>query len=90
MTLAELAATRTLLGRLSGDRRGGAVAGPSHRSAATLGGNLCQDTRCVFYNQSDWWREGNGYCLKYGGDTCHVVDKATVATPPITATSRRC
>lgn len=51
------------------------VAGPTHRAAATLGGNLCQDTRCVFYNQSEWWRAGNGYCLKYRGDTCHVVVK---------------
>lgn len=49
------------------------VAGPGHRSAATLGGNLCQDTRCVFYNQSAWWREANGWCLKRGGDTCHVA-----------------
>lgn len=52
------------------------VAGPSHRAAATLGGNLCQDTRCVFYNQSEWWRAGNGYCLKYDGDKCHVVVKS--------------
>lgn len=51
------------------------VAGPTHRVAATLGGNLCQDTRCVFYNQSEWWRSGNAYCLKYQGDTCHVVVK---------------
>lgn len=53
-----------------------AVAGPSHRAAATLGGNLCQDTRCVFYNQSAWWREANGWCLKYRGDKCHVVVKS--------------
>jgi 4-hydroxybenzoyl-CoA reductase subunit beta len=53
-----------------------AVAGPTHRAAATLGGNLCQDTRCVFYNQSEWWREGNGWCLKYQGDKCHVVVKS--------------
>ncbi|MFO1217053.1 MAG: 4-hydroxybenzoyl-CoA reductase subunit beta [Burkholderiaceae bacterium] len=52
------------------------VAGPTHREAATIGGNLCQDTRCVFYNQSDWWRAGNGYCLKYRGDKCHVVVKS--------------
>jgi 4-hydroxybenzoyl-CoA reductase subunit beta len=51
----------------------GAVAGPSHRSVATLGGNLCVDTRCVFYNQSEWWRRSNDYCLKYGGDRCHVA-----------------
>ncbi|GAB3774709.1 xanthine dehydrogenase family protein subunit M [Ramlibacter monticola] len=52
------------------------VAGPTHREAATLGGNLCQDTRCVFYNQSEWWRAGNGYCLKHRGDKCHVVVKS--------------
>ena len=49
------------------------VAGPGHRSVATLGGNLCLDTRCVFYNQSQWWRQANDYCLKHGGETCHVA-----------------
>ena len=50
-----------------------AVAGPSHRSVATVGGNLCLDTRCVFYNQSAWWRATNEYCLKRGGEVCHVA-----------------
>ena len=50
-----------------------AVAGPGHRSTATVGGNLCLDTRCVYYNQSEWWRRANRYCLKRGGDTCHVA-----------------
>ncbi len=49
------------------------VAGPGHRYAASLGGNLCQDTRCVYYNQSAWWRAANDHCLKRGGDTCHVA-----------------
>ena len=49
------------------------VAGPAHRSVATLGGNLCLDTRCVFYNQSEWWRRTNDYCLKRGGAICHVA-----------------
>lgn len=49
------------------------VAAPQHRAAATLGGNLCQDTRCAFYNQGEWWRSANGYCLKYRGDRCHVA-----------------
>jgi 4-hydroxybenzoyl-CoA reductase subunit beta len=49
------------------------VAGPSHRSVATVGGNLCLDTRCVFYNQSEWWRAANEYCLKRSGDVCHVA-----------------
>jgi 4-hydroxybenzoyl-CoA reductase subunit beta len=49
------------------------VAGPGHRNAATVGGNLCQDTRCVYYNQSEWWRAANDHCLKRGGKTCHVA-----------------
>lgn len=49
------------------------VAAPGHRSAATLGGNLCLDTRCLYYNQSEHWRRSNDYCLKHGGDTCHVA-----------------
>jgi 4-hydroxybenzoyl-CoA reductase subunit beta len=52
------------------------VAGPTHRAAASLGGNLCQDTRCIFYNQSEWWRESNNFCLKLKGDKCHVVVKS--------------
>jgi 4-hydroxybenzoyl-CoA reductase subunit beta len=50
-----------------------AAAGPGHRSVATLGGNLCLDTRCVFYNQSAWWRQANDFCLKRGGSICHVA-----------------
>jgi 4-hydroxybenzoyl-CoA reductase subunit beta len=51
------------------------VAGPAHRSAATLGGNLCLETRCVFYNQNETWRSSIGYCLKYRGDVCHVAPR---------------
>ncbi|MGI9482977.1 MAG: FAD binding domain-containing protein, partial [Hyphomicrobiales bacterium] len=50
-----------------------AVAGPGHRAAATAGGNLCLDTRCLYYNQSHWWRGANNFCLKFKGDTCHVA-----------------
>ncbi len=49
------------------------VAGPTHQNYGTLGGNLCLDTRCLFYNQSEWWRKSNDYCLKERGDTCHVA-----------------
>ena len=49
------------------------VAGSTHRETATVGGNLCLDTRCLYYNQSEWWRRANGYCLKSGGGTCHVA-----------------
>ena len=51
------------------------IAGPNHREAATVGGNLCVDTRCLYYNQSHWWRKSNDFCLKYKGDTCHVAPK---------------
>lgn len=50
-----------------------AIAGPGHRAMGTVGGNLCLDTRCIYYNQSEWWRSANGYCLKNRGDTCHVA-----------------
>ncbi len=52
-----------------------AIAGPTHRETATLGGNLCLDTRCLFYNQSHWWRKANDFCLKFQGDICHVAPK---------------
>lgn len=55
----------------------GSIAGATHRNMATLGGNLCLDTRCIFYNQSEWWRASNGYCLKYSGTKCHVAPKST-------------
>lgn len=51
------------------------VAAATHRDMATLGGNLCLDTRCVYYNQSEWWRRANDYCLKYRGEICHVAPK---------------
>lgn len=49
------------------------VGGPHHRRMGTLGGNLCLDTRCRYYNQTHFWREALGYCLKKDGTTCHVV-----------------
>jgi 4-hydroxybenzoyl-CoA reductase subunit beta len=50
-----------------------AIAAPGHRNMGTVGGNLCLDTRCIYYNQSEWWRKANAYCLKNRGDTCHVA-----------------
>lgn len=49
------------------------VGAPSHRRMGTLGGNLCLDTRCRYYNQTQFWRQALGYCLKKDGDVCHVV-----------------
>lgn len=50
-----------------------AVGGPQHRRMGTLGGNLCLDTRCRYYNQTYFWREALGFCLKKDGTKCHVV-----------------
>jgi 4-hydroxybenzoyl-CoA reductase subunit beta len=51
----------------------GAVGGPHHRAMGTLGGNICLDTRCRYYNQTYFWRKALGYCLKKDGTVCHVV-----------------
>ncbi len=38
----------------------------------TIGGNLCLETRCIYYNQSAFWRSGRTKCHKDGGETCHA------------------
>jgi len=50
-----------------------AIASQHVRNLATLGGNLCLDTRCWFTNQSEEWRAGRGPCLKTGTQDCHAV-----------------
>ena len=47
-----------------------AVGSPLIRKTATIGGNVLCENRCLFYNQSEWWRESIGYCLKCDGDIC--------------------
>jgi 4-hydroxybenzoyl-CoA reductase subunit beta len=47
-----------------------AVATPMLRKTATIGGNVLCENRCIFFNQSEWWREAVGYCLKCDGVTC--------------------
>lgn len=51
----------------------GYVAGPNIRNMGTLGGNICLDTRCYWYNQSYFWRKACNFCLKKDGDICHVA-----------------
>jgi len=71
----------------------GHVAGPQLRNQGTLGGNVSLDTRCTYYNQTEFWRKALGYCLKKDGEVCHVtrVGKKCVAahsadTPPVLMT----
>lgn len=51
----------------------GSIAGPLQRNMGTLGGNLCLETRCLWYNQSHFWRTSLGGCLKKDGHVCHVA-----------------
>src|SRR5207247_1187163 len=57
----------------------GLVSSPQLRNAATLGGNVCVDTRCNWYNQSYEWRKAVGFCMKKDGDICLVARCASRA-----------
>ncbi len=69
--LTELPRVRESLPGLA--RSASLVASPQIRNMGTLGGNLCLDTRCTYYNQTFFWREALGFCLKKDGLRCHVV-----------------
>jgi 4-hydroxybenzoyl-CoA reductase subunit beta len=55
----------------------GTVASPVIRNMGTIGGNICLDTRCLWYNQSLTWRKGCGFCIKKDGNLCHVAPGGT-------------
>jgi len=54
------------------------VATPQIRNMATLGGNLCLDTRCNYYDQNYEWRKSIGFCLKKDGTTCWVAPGSSI------------
>jgi 4-hydroxybenzoyl-CoA reductase subunit beta len=77
VTLSELAVDPEVLRHYPAVAQAAAlIAGPTHRNMGTVGGNLALDTRCIFYNQSEWWREANRHCLKTTGEMCHVAPKS--------------
>ena len=49
------------------------ISSPLLRNAGTIGGNLCLDTRCTYYNQNEEWRRSIDYCMKEEGETCWVA-----------------
>lgn len=51
----------------------GLVSSPPLRNAGTIGGNLCVDTRCTYYDQTYQWRKALGFCMKKDGDICWVA-----------------
>lgn len=73
-TLAEIAGDRAIAaGHAALRRAAGQVATPHLRNAATLGGNLCLDTRCTYYDQNEEWRSAIEFCMKCRGETCWVA-----------------
>ncbi len=73
-TLADVAAHPAVLARWPAVAcAAGLVSSPPLRNAGTMGGNLCVDTRCNYYNQTEFWRASVGYCMKKDGDVCLVA-----------------
>ncbi len=52
------------------------ISSPPLRNMGTIGGNLCVDTRCNYYNQTEEWRRSINYCLKEEGTICWVATKS--------------
>jgi 4-hydroxybenzoyl-CoA reductase subunit beta len=74
LTLTELAEDpRFRNGMTALAQASGLVATPHIRNMATLGGNLCLDTRCNYYDQNYEWRKAINFCLKKDGNTCWVA-----------------
>jgi 4-hydroxybenzoyl-CoA reductase subunit beta len=68
----------------------GLVSTPQLRNMGTIGGNICLDTRCNYYDQSAFWRKSLGYCMKLEGDVCRValsspICLATFSSDPVPA-----
>jgi 4-hydroxybenzoyl-CoA reductase subunit beta len=68
------------------------VATPNHRRVGTIGGNLCQDTRCYYYDQTKEWREGLDWCRKAPGEDGFPPEEETIDEVPcrVVPGSQRC
>jgi len=74
VTLAVAARDEHLIARFTGyAEAAGVVSSPPLRNAGTIGGNLCVDTRCNYYDMTYEWRKAAGFCLKKDGDICLVA-----------------
>jgi 4-hydroxybenzoyl-CoA reductase subunit beta len=49
------------------------ISSPPLRNMGTIGGNICVDTRCTYYNQTEEWRRSIDYCMKEEGTICWVA-----------------
>jgi 4-hydroxybenzoyl-CoA reductase subunit beta len=74
LTLAAVAASAPVRERYGALHRAAAQVATAHlRNLGTLGGNLCLDTRCHYYDQSYEWRKAIDFCLKKDGGVCWVA-----------------
>ena len=74
VTLASAAADAHLSSHFSGyAEAAGLVSSPPLRNAGTIGGNLCVDTRCNYYDMTYEWRKAVGFCMKKDGEICLVA-----------------
>ncbi len=74
VTLADAARNPHLTARFAGyAEAAGLVSSPPLRNAGTIGGNLCVDTRCNYYDMTYEWRKAAGFCIKKDGDICLVA-----------------
>ena len=91
--LSELAADRRVSGQYAAlSRAAGQVATPQIRNMGTVGGNLCLDTRCTYYDQSAEWRQAIDFCMKApgsnGGHACTSPDGTSICW--VATSSPRC
>lgn len=73
-TLTDIAASEPVLRHYPALARAALqISTPQLRNMGTIGGNVCLDTRCNYYNQNLDWRKALGYCMKRDGDICRVA-----------------
>jgi 4-hydroxybenzoyl-CoA reductase subunit beta len=78
-TLRSLERDERIAGELPGLHQAlASISTPLLRNMGTLGGNLCLDTRCNYYNQSWEWRRSIDFCLKCEGEICWVAPSSPV------------
>jgi len=78
VTLASASSSAELRGDYSGyAEAAGLVSSPPLRNAGTIGGNLCVDTRCNYYDMTYEWRKAAGFCMKKDGDICLVAPSSS-------------
>jgi 4-hydroxybenzoyl-CoA reductase subunit beta len=78
MTLAAASSDASLRANYPGyTQAAGLVSSPPLRNAGTIGGNLCVDTRCNYYDMTYEWRKAAGFCMKKDGDICLVAPSSS-------------